>query len=101
MKWCITKLENNLKPNYFINTLEIPSIRNHSKKRFSSEQNKIIIEADENVGYVCIYTKDLQWLPENSGTVRRVWESSFNFKKFNNHETQELCSVKQTHFTKK
>ena len=71
------------------------------EKSFSLEQNKKIIEADKIVGYVCIYTKDLQWLPENSGTVRRLWESRFNFKKFNKHETQELCSVKQTHFTKK
>ena len=63
------------------------------EKSFSLEQNKKIIEADKIVGYVCIYTKDLQWLPENSGIVRPLWESSFNFKKFNKHETQQLCSV--------
>ena len=25
--------------------------------------------------------------------VRRLWESSFNFEKINNHETQQLCNV--------
>ena len=41
------------------------------------------------------YLNYLQWEPENSGIVRRLLESSFNFKKFNDDETQQLCTVKR------
>ena len=35
----------------------------------------------------------LQCEPENSGIVRRLLESSYNFKKSNTHKLQQLCSL--------
>ena len=35
----------------------------------------------------------IQWEPENSEIERRLLESSFNFKKCDEHEKQQLSSV--------
>ena len=40
-----------------------------------------------------ICTGYLQWKPENSGIWKRLLKTSYNFKKCNEHKTQQLCSV--------
>ena len=49
------QFKTNLVQNYFGSKLD----SKHFEKSFNLEENKIIIEADKNVGYVCMYTTDL------------------------------------------
>ena len=41
---------------------------------------------------------DLQWESEHSEIGRRLLESSYNFKKSNKHEIQQMCSVSRPIF---